>query len=302
VRTDQEASVPVEKKLHNLSAAELSAAVEANVNAQLPLMYARLPGVEVHDGPDLLCMMGGLPDPMYNAVYRVAFPTGQAGARIDGLLERYRARRCLPMTWVITPATPPRDLATHLQARGFAHAFRGVGMAANLHSLAGPPTPPGLVVERVRTEAQLQRWLQPVTVAFDLHPTTAAAFSDLFAAFGPAVPWQLFLGLVDGQPVAASRLFCAAGVAGIYHVATLPEVRRQGLGAAMTLAAVRAAQQLGYCTGILTASPAGYSLYRRLGFEECVHADIYVGPQGDGFSGVAQHAGSQPKFMEQEAQ
>lgn len=286
--------MPVEKKLHDLSAGELAAAVEANVNAQLPLMYARLPGVEVYDEPDLLCMMGGLPDPMYNAVYRAAFPAGQAGARIDGLLERYRARRCLPMTWVVTPATRPRDLASHLQARGFTHAFRGVGMAANLHSLAEPPTPPGLVVEGVRTEAQLQQWLYPVTVAFDLHASTAAAFSELYATFGPAVPWQLFLGLVDGQPVAASRLFCAAGVAGIYHVATLPEVRRQGLGTAMTLVAVRAAQRLGYCTGILTASPAGYNLYRRLGFEECVHADIYVGPHPAGFTGEAQHAGTRP--------
>ena len=286
--------MPVEKKLHALSAGELAAAVEANVNAQLPLMYARLPGVEVHDDPDLLCMMGGLPHPMYNAVYRAAFPAGQAGARIDGLLERYRARRCLPMTWVITPATRPRDLASHLQARGFSHAFRGVGMAADLHSLAEPPTPPGLVVERVRTEARLQQWLHPITVAFELHPSTAAAFSDLFATFGPAVPWQLFLGLVDGQPVTASRLFCAAGVAGVYHVATLPEVRRQGLGTAMTLAAVRAARQLGYRTGILTASPAGYGLYRRLGFEECIHADIYVGPQDAGSSGGAQHARSQP--------
>lgn len=40
--------------LNDFSTAALAAAVEANINAQLPLMYAHMPGVEVIDKPDLL--------------------------------------------------------------------------------------------------------------------------------------------------------------------------------------------------------------------------------------------------------
>lgn len=40
--------------LNDFSPAALAAAVEANINAQLPLMYAHMPSIEVIDKPDLL--------------------------------------------------------------------------------------------------------------------------------------------------------------------------------------------------------------------------------------------------------
>jgi hypothetical protein len=43
--------VPVDEKLHDLSA------VETNVNAQVPLLYTCMSGIEVYGGPHLLCMM-----------------------------------------------------------------------------------------------------------------------------------------------------------------------------------------------------------------------------------------------------
>ena len=97
--------------------------------------------------------------------------------------------------------------------------------------------------------------------------------------FGPETPWLLFMGTVNGQPVATSRLFCAGGVAGIYHVATVPQARGQGFGTAMTLAAAHAGRGLGYRVGVLYASPVGYGVYRRLGFQEYCHIDLYESPE-----------------------
>ena len=112
------------------------------------------------------------------------------------------------------------------------------------------------MIEQVSNREQLKQWLHPVTVSFELPQAVASSFFELFArrGFGPDVPWQLFVGLAEGQPVAASRLFCAAGVAGVYHVATVPAARRRGLGSALTLAAVRSARELGYRVGVLVSS------------------------------------------------
>jgi GNAT superfamily N-acetyltransferase len=258
----------------------MARAVEANLNAQLPLMYSHMPGVDVYDEPDLLCMVSRLPSRAYNAVYWAGFAPDEADARVDAVLERTRRSGRLPMIWVVAPSSRPPNLARFLEARGLQVAFQARGMAANLYALREDPPPPGLTIERVRNEMQLEQWLQPVARSFEFDPEVTAAYYALFASqgFGPDLPWQLFVGVERGQPVASSRLFCAAGVAGIYHVATLPGARGRGFGTALTLTATRAARELGYRTAILTASPAGYRLYQRLGFEECIQAAIHAGP------------------------
>ena len=75
--------------------------------------------------------------------------------------------------------------------------------------------------------------------------------------------------------MATSASFYAAGVAGIYCVSTVERARRQGIGAAVTLAALREARDLGFTIGVLTSSEMGYPVYRRLGFVEHCRIGLY---------------------------
>jgi len=86
---------------------------------------------------------------------------------------------------------------------------------------------------------------------------------------------QHLIGRWHGDPVATASLFQSAGVAGLYDIATLPEARRQGIGAALTLAPLREARAMGYRIGILQSSPMGLEVYRRLGFQEYCRMNHY---------------------------
>ncbi|NIN63867.1 MAG: GNAT family N-acetyltransferase, partial [Anaerolineae bacterium] len=82
-------------------------------------------------------------------------------------------------------------------------------------------------------------------------------------------------GSLDGETVGASRLFMGAGVAGVYAVGTLPKKRRQGIGTAMTLAALGEARRLGYRIGVLRAAEMALGIYRRLGFTDFCRFGVY---------------------------
>jgi predicted GNAT family acetyltransferase len=90
------------------------------------------------------------------------------------------------------------------------------------------------------------------------------------------LPLRRYLARLQGEPVAMAALFLAAGVAGIYEVATAPHARRMGIGTATVLAPLREAWGLGYRASVLASSPMGCSLYRRLGFREYGTFHLYV--------------------------
>ena len=109
----------------------------------------------------------------------------------------------------------------------------------------------------------------------DLHTTVGAAGFGVshevmaaITAMAQAVPGlRLYAGWVDGVPVstAASMPSDNAG-AGIFNVATPPEHRRNGYGAAVTARAVADALADDATWAWLQSSADGYPVYQRIGF------------------------------------
>ena len=75
-----------------------------------------------------------------------------------------------------------------------------------------------------------------------------------------------FFASVDGRLVGSCTVFFDSGIAGIYDVGTLKEVRRRGIGTAVTFAALEFARKQGFKAAGLIASWQGALVYRRIGF------------------------------------
>jgi GNAT superfamily N-acetyltransferase len=94
--------------------------------------------------------------------------------------------------------------------------------------------------------------------------------------FGEDKPWRYYLGILNGEPVATSQLFQGSTACAVHWVVTVPTARRRGIGAAMTTAALRDARDMGYNLAILTASPLGANIYKKIGFQECCTISKYT--------------------------
>ena len=59
-----------------------------------------------------------------------------------------------------------------------------------------------------------------------------------------------------------------------------PDVRRRGLGAALTARAVAEGRERGYEVAVLGSSKLGYGVYERMGFTEICQDRVWMLPAG----------------------
>jgi GNAT superfamily N-acetyltransferase len=153
-------------------------------------------------------------------------------------------------------------------------------MALNLLNLSTDRSiPTGLTVEVVSNIDTLKEWIGIGEAAYggdsnSIDPDYIAFEANL--GMEPHLPYRRYLGRLHGIPVAAASLFLGAGVAGLYSVATLPEVRGQGIGTELSLSPLLDAQAMGYNVAVLESSPLGQKIYLQLGFREYCRVRSYL--------------------------
>lgn len=252
--------------LEDLSPGAIIKAMEANFN-QYYWPYGELPQGELHFEPDCTWFVSGVPERWFNGVLDTRFEEKTLDEQIEKILAHFRQRR-LPMLWSIGPGARPASLDTALLAHGLKWDYTEPGMALVLAEMNETVQPPkDFTIEPVRDLAALQDWAG-VWMA-EVPGSVAEHCREIVYMLGVETdrPWRTYLGRLNGRAVATIRLFYAAGIVGVHHVATLPEARRRGISTALTVHALLEARRQGYRVAALTSTPAGEPVYRKIGFK-----------------------------------
>ena len=250
--------------------------IESN-GTEFLLTMGRASGSEEKNTEHIRWIIGGSPIGYHNAVVMATLPKDtvemQVKASID-CMQKYG----VPGTWHVGPSMTPRNISDSLIQYGFIYVGDDIGMAVEIDGLPEKVnTPPGFSIIQIQDASQLEIWRDTLGQGFGEGPKEARWVTDIFAQLGYTgdTPWWHYLGYFDGQPVGTSTLFLDSSAAGVYFVTTVPQARRRGIGAAMTLFPLHEARKLGYWIGVLGASEMGYPVYRRLGFREFCRIQIF---------------------------
>jgi GNAT superfamily N-acetyltransferase len=253
----------------------LAEAVEADLIATR-ITDPEIP-VEPRLDPDATWGIAATTEPFRNTVASARFDESSADRRIGEILATYRERGA-GCWWWAAPFHTPDDIPARLLAAGLHDEGLAPAMAIELRELPlDEPPPPELDIAPVVDERSLRAFLrvhEAESAPGDetSGPLDAAAVERFVDAVLPRLPDEpkafRYVGRVDGEPVATSRISLGGGVAGLYGVVTVPAFRGRGYGRALTLAALRAGRDLGHGISVLQATGAGYRVYERLGYRE----------------------------------
>jgi len=256
----------------DLSERELALAVEESLH-DLFRAIARLPEAELEEHDSYSRHHAFPENPMFKGVWGTRLAPDDVHAAAEEVLAWYRERDAPFAFWWAGPMTEPADLGARLEPHGFVpFEVDAPGQVAELRALdwgALARVPEGFRVERVDDERGLEAFARTFVEAFEVPQLAGSAWVDATRSFGIGhAPWDIYVGWLDGRPVATTMLFCGAGVATVFAIATVAEARGQGIGAAITLSGLADARDRGYRYGVLFATELGAPVYRRIGFRD----------------------------------
>ena len=238
-------------------------------------------GAEVQSGPGYTRWHTPISHPWYNGVTCTLSPDKDACRFAEESIEHFKARDVRVFSWWCRSAQSLTEWEPVLASLGFRRDDATPGMAVCLPSLHREyPFSPRLEIRVVRDLPALAEWVHTLIVGYELPRDWEDSFYRMLAGMTLDWPVHYYLGYLNGHPVATSNAYLASGVVGVYCVATLPEARGQGLGAAVTLASLEDGERLGYHVGVLQSSKMGYGVYQRLGFQHVCQIDHFVWANG----------------------
>jgi len=205
----------------------------------------------------------------FNAILCACDATPADGAYLDESLAYFKARNTSEISLWLEDGVNLAGWEALLTPRGFHLAEGPYGMSVDLNRLDETgQMPAGAELKIVNDEKGVQDCSEAIIYGYGFPPDWKGLTINFLLGLGLDGPYRSYVAYWEGKPVSTAAVFYGKEVAGIYSVATLPEARGKGFGAAVTLAPLLEARNLGYRVGILQASEMGFPVYKRLGFEQ----------------------------------
>ena len=160
---------------------------------------------------------------------------------------------------------------------GYTLTAINTAMAVNAGSLKPVARPIGVELRPVETTWDLMKFCRTACRGNELPPSLEEELVHLMSGIDPRSASRLtpLIAERDDRPIATSILLEGADC-GVYFVSTIPEERGKGIGAWITYKTVRRGLSDGCRSALVEASPAGCSMYHRLGFSDIAIVDEYV--------------------------
>jgi GNAT superfamily N-acetyltransferase len=241
------------------------------------LAASQVPGAVVRRADGLAVFATGLPLRLFNQV-AIDDPAAVTPGAIAAAVAELRARGdrfVVNLRAGIDDVHVPVVLDLGLQRHSPEPWMPGM----TLHPLppAGrTPTPAALVIRRVTDPTGVADHRAAAAGGFDMPGEWLESLITEEMATHPDA--AVYVGYVDDGPVVAGLGIRSGRTIGVYDIATLPDVRGRGYGAAMTMRVVDDGAAAGCDVASLQASEMGRPLYERLGFRTVVEYVGYVDP------------------------
>lgn len=225
-------------------------------------------GAEVLERDGLVLSLTNVPEPSLNAAFVEREPSDPAG--VLSWAEGEMAARGHRFGIDYPPGRWPA-LDAAIRDLGFERLLSRPMMVAEVAAIPEAPPPAGIRMEPVEGRAD----------ALALARVDAATFGTRLEiserVFAPALVGvdgaRGFLAWHDAEPVGCAVAQEGGGATGVFGVGVVPQARRRGIGAALTIAAARAfPADLAW----LVPSEMARPMYERLGFRDHETWEVWV--------------------------
>lgn len=241
-------------------------------------LFALDPGAEIETGPGWVLGAGRSPHPLIsNAAFRADDDLDPN--ELIGLAQAFFAERGRGFAlWARAGVAEDEDLIAAAEAAGLKPAYEMPEMVLRRRAQERP-LPDGVELRRVESSADAADYWQVAAAAYasiGFPPEVFAFYENHDGLSGNDA--IAYLAYRDERPVAIAMTIDSRDVAGIYWVGVTDEARGNGLGWALTAAAVSAGLDRGAELASLQASPMGEPVYRAMGFETIFDYRLYLRP------------------------
>ncbi|MDR6551014.1 GNAT family N-acetyltransferase [Paenibacillus qinlingensis] len=239
------------------------------------------PHIVMERTPQMIRYESNLAHPLFNRVITYHGALSEDGIDEIGRIANDYIARKTPFTWLTWSHDANVEVLGHvLQAKGLNKVDEMSGMSLELRNWNyEKKVIPGFVIKPILSSSEMGWFRDIVPSVFEVNGEIGEVFGQISedVALGENAAYRHYIGILDGQPVAALTAVHVGETIGIYNVATLEAYRRRGLGCALIFHALHEGQAEGRRLAVLLASTMGEGLYKSIGFNVDVTIEVYLG-------------------------